>query len=309
MVDSGMEPLKGADATMGAQNFAKGFPDAKGEAQLILQNGKTTLGVWLMTGTNSGAMPGPGGAEMPATNKKVGMLVAHLVTAGDNNMVATERMFIDHGEMASQLGMSKMPGRPAMDKGAASPTVVIAKDDDTEKKNLETEKASIDAWNKHDVKAVAGFYADDAKLSESAEAKDQTKKEMLANLGDLYKAMSDVKLDATQSWAAGDYVVTTGTFTGTNDGPMMKMKATGKKVSTAYLQVDRFEGGKIKETWLFYNSMAMAMQLGLVPPPGAAPAPGDKGAAPADKGAAPAAPADKGDKAGKKEAAPPKGAQ
>jgi predicted ester cyclase len=297
LVDSGMPPFKGADATMGAQMFAKAFPDLKGDPQLVLQNGKTTLGVWLLTGTNSGPMPGPGGAEMPATNKKIGLLAAHLITVGDSNMVATERMFLDQGELASQLGVSKMPGRPVMDKGAASATVVIAKDDDTEKKNLETEKASIDAWNKHDVKAVAPFYADDSKFSESAEAKDQSKKEMIGNLGDLFKAMSDVKLDGTESWAAGDYVVTTGMFTGTNDGPMMKMKPTGKKVSTAYIQVDRFEGGKIKESWLFYNSMAMAMQLGLVPAPGAAPAAGDKGAA---------APAGKGDK---KEAAPPKGAQ
>jgi hypothetical protein len=108
----------------------------------------------------------------------------------------------------------------------------------------------------------------------------------------MYKGMSDVKLDGVESWAAGDYVVSTGTFTGKNDGPMMGMKPTGKQVTLGYLQIDRLEAGKIKESWLFYNSAAMAMQLGLMPAPGAPtegeakPADGAKG----EKGAGEKAP-------------------
>ena len=306
-VDSGMPQAKGADQIVaGAQMFAKAFPDAAGEAQLILQNGKTTLGVWLNKGTNTGPMMGPGGQEMPATGKKMGILMAHVVTVGDTNQATKEMVYVNYGEIMGQLGVSKMPTRPAMDKGAASPTIVIAKDDETEKKNLETEKAALDAWNKHDVKALTPFYADDLKYADMANPKDQSKKEMLADLGQLYKGMSDVKLDGVEMWAAGDYVVCTGVFTGKNDGPMMNMKPTGKQVTVGYLQVERLEGGKIKESWLFYNSAAMAMQLGMMPAPGAAPAGEmkgeEKGEKKDEKGA------EKGEKKKEEKKAPAKGA-
>ncbi|HEV8245699.1 MAG TPA: ester cyclase, partial [Polyangiaceae bacterium] len=97
----------------------------------------------------------------------------------------------------------------------------------------------------------------------------------------------DVKLTVDKSWAAGDYLVSEGTFSGTNDGdiPSMKVKKTGKKVSARFLEVDKIQGGKFKNQWIFDNGMAFAMQLGLVPPPGAKP--DAKGAKPDAKAAKP----------------------
>jgi len=43
----------------------------------------------------------------------------------------------------------------------------------------------------------------------------------------------------------------------------MKLKKTGKKVSVPYLSIDRLEGGKIKEGWLFFDGANFASQLGL----------------------------------------------
>ena len=41
-------------------------------------------------------------------------------------------------------------------------------------------------------------------------------------------------------------------------------KPTGKAVSVRYLDITRWENGKIKEEWLFYDGMAIAGQLGLL---------------------------------------------
>jgi predicted ester cyclase len=86
-----------------------------------------------------------------------------------------------------------------------------------------------------------------------------------------------LKITPTSVWGAGDYVVATGKIAGTNDGDMkaMKLKKTGKKVDMSWLEIDRFKDGKLAEGWLFYDGMAFANQLGLVPPPGAK----DKGGA------------------------------
>jgi predicted ester cyclase len=41
-------------------------------------------------------------------------------------------------------------------------------------------------------------------------------------------------------------------------------KPTGKAVSARYLDISRWENGKLKEEWLFYDGMAITRQLGLV---------------------------------------------
>jgi len=66
---------------------------------------------------------------------------------------------MDSGTLASQLGLSKMPSRPVMDKGEATPKIVIAKNDDAEKKMLEADKNAITTWNKHNSEAYGSFVA------------------------------------------------------------------------------------------------------------------------------------------------------
>jgi predicted ester cyclase len=66
-------------------------------------------------------------------------------------------------------------------------------------------------------------------------------------------------------WAAGDYVVFTGTLSGTNTGdmPSAGIKKTGKKVNVHFCEIVKFEGGKQVEDYLFFNGAAFAAQLGL----------------------------------------------
>jgi predicted ester cyclase len=73
----------------------------------------------------------------------------------------------------------------------------------------------------------------------------------------------------TRSWAAGDYVAALETFDGANDGPlpMLGSKATNKKVSLPFLAVYKLETGKVVRAWVFYQSIGLVTQLGLVPPP------------------------------------------
>jgi predicted ester cyclase len=269
---AGMPEVKGPDAiATNAAEFHKAFPDMKAQAQLVLVNGHEIAAAMLMTGTNSGPMKTPTG-EMPATNKKIGLMMGQLLSVNDTGEATHESDFYDTMTMMGQLNPQKdHPVRPAMDKLPMEKVVVIAKDDDAEKANLETSKKMVDAFNKHDIKALGDLLADDSMWSEQAGPKDLDKKANLKATQGLWKAFSDAKIDPTKQWAAGDYVVTTGTLGGTNDGnmPSMKLKKTGKKVSVPFVQIDKIEGGKIKTTWLFYQSMAFMKQLGVMPPPGA----------------------------------------
>jgi predicted ester cyclase len=213
--------------------------------------------------------------------------------------------------MLGQLGLAPGPVRKAMEQGAAEKPVVIAMGNDAEKANAEAYKKYSDAFSKHDPAGMDALLADDFTFSDQAASADLVgKKEAMRGMKEIWKGMSDVRMDLTSSWAAGDYVVSSGTFSGTNDGtlPSMKLyKKTGKHVAVNCLSVAKFQGGKLKNEWLFSNGMAFAAQLGLLPPEKPAKAaPADKGAAkpagpgaakptdaskPAKPGAAPGAPA------------------
>jgi len=107
----------------------------------------------------------------------------------------------------------------------------------------------------------------------SAPADRVGKKEALKGVEEMFKGFPDAKLDIKSVWGAGDYVVATGTWSGTNTGdvPSMKLKKTGKTVTQQFVEIDKFAAGKTKNIWLFSNGASAAAQLGLMPPPGAAP--------------------------------------
>ena len=130
-------------------------------------------------------------------------------------------------------------------------------------------KNALAALNKHDVKAAGAFFADDLAWMESAMPKDQNKKEMLGGMQDMMTAFPDIKIEPTDIWAAGEYVVHTGSGTGTNTGKSKVIPAdkTGKTVTIHYVEIDHLKDGKIDKGWSFYNSAAMMQQLGLMPPP------------------------------------------
>ena len=95
-------------------------------------------------------------------------------------------------------------------------------------------------------------------------------------------AFSDGKITPVVGFAAGDYVFQASTFTGTNDGDMGDMmKKTGKSVKLTVAEISKFEGGKVKQLWRFFDSTAMAKQMGLIPAGGAEPPAGGTQAPPA----------------------------
>ncbi len=291
-VDSGFPVFNGrAEIIKNTQGFATEYPDANGELELTLVNGNNIASIVLLRGTNSGQLRMPGGATAPATNKKIGILMAHVIeTSDDGRGLLHERIFLDASSLLGQLGLNPAPHRKLIEKSWTEKPLVLAAGSDVEKANLAMFAKGIEAFNKHDLKAVLADVADDAVWSEASAPADKVGKAAIKkSFQELFKGFSDIKIDVTKSWAAGDYVVSEGIFAGTNDGPMpsMKLKKTGKPVSTHFVEVDKYEGGKLKNSWIFDNGMAFAMQLGLVPPPGGAPAGKDAKTAPA-KPAAPA---------------------
>jgi predicted ester cyclase len=267
-VDSAQPTVTGrANIIARSKQEETSFPDRRGEVRLMLANGEKMASIALYTATNTGALPpGPDGKPVPATGKAIGFLMGHTIETDATGSVAVrEAAYLEEGTMMAQLGLSPAPARKAEKATGAKATVVVAKNDETEKANLAATQAMFDALNKHDLKAIDSMTPADYKGIEVARPTDVGKKEAMAGMKEMFSAFPDVRITPTTTWAAGPYVVITGTLEGTNTGdmPSMGLKKTGKKVTSRFLEIMRFDGGQVREDWLFYNSAAWAAQLGL----------------------------------------------
>ena len=272
LVDSGMPPTTGGKAAAErAKGFWTGFPDIKVEPQLTLVNGTNFASIDLTTGTNTGELMGK-----PPTGKKVGYYMTHFGEFDQATGVPSKvNSLFDMATSMGQVSGDKKALK-VVDKGWPEPgKVVVAKGDPAEAANVELWNKGTEGWNAHDATKALADYADDAVFHDAGMGEIKGKKAVTDVMKAYWAGFSDIKGTYDSVWGAGDWVFASGTVTGTNDGdlPMMKLKKTGKTVTMRTAEVARFEAGKIKEHWIFYNGLAMATQLGLVPQPGAAPAP------------------------------------
>lgn len=280
-LDSAAPEVKGADAIVkGAMDLRGGFPDAKSVPQLVLVNGRNVAAVLWFSATNTGTFMG-----MPPTSKKVGYLMLHMANFDDVNQITEEWWVMDDATIARQLGMlppEAGPGRPVLDKGQdGAPVVVVATGSDVEQGNLAAFARGVESFNKHDLKAIMADWTDDAIESDLVAPADTVgKKEIEKGTKMFLGGFPDGTVTPRNVWAAGDYVIAVSSFTGTNKGDMGPMKKTNKPVSMTVAELNKFEAGKVKQLWRFWNSTGMMTQLGLMPdpskaaPPGGAPAGG-----------------------------------
>ena len=64
-----------------------------------------------------------------------------------------------------------------------------------------------------------------------------------------------------------NHIVFRGTIEGTHTGDLRGMPPTGRHVTFACVAIDRVEGGKIVEEWVYFNVLDLLTQLGVSPPP------------------------------------------
>ena len=264
--------IKTVDAVIERQKMMKAaFSDLHHALGVVLVNGTNALVLASAHGTNDGELMGK-----PATKKTLAQPFAEFIEGNDAGQATRIEAFVDQGMFSAQMGWmpAEHAGRYRTEWDAKSwgnTKVIIAKNDATEKANLEVAKKFHAAFNAHAVDKVTELYADDVMFRYVPEAKDVTGKDAVSKaLDDYYKMTSDVKAKVAWSWAAGEYVVTRANISGTNDGAFPgggPAEPTNKKFSLDELEVLKIADGKIKEQWVFQNTMKFAVQLGLAPDP------------------------------------------
>lgn len=85
-------------------------------------------------------------------------------------------------------------------------------------------------------------------------------------------AFPDFHFDVEDIFGSGDLVVWRGRATGTHKGDFPGLPASGKPIDLPMTQFFRITEGKVRELWVFTDSMLMLMQTGAMPAPQGAPA-------------------------------------
>jgi hypothetical protein len=90
--------------------------------------------------------------------------------------------------------------------------------------------------------------------------------EWLADLVCLYRhAFPDLRVEIVSQVAERDRVVTCLRMRGTQNGRLMGIQPSGRKLDVAGIRIDRLANGKIAESWFHLDSLAMLRQLGALP--------------------------------------------
>jgi steroid delta-isomerase-like uncharacterized protein len=125
----------------------------------------------------------------------------------------------------------------------------------------------FEAWNARDLDAFDEIYAPDAVDHDPQNPFRETRgPEGAKRAARMYhSAYSDGRFEVHEQIAEGDFVVTRWTGSGTNDGELMGMPATGKSVEVDGITIDRLADGKIAETWTCWDTLGMMQQVGAIP--------------------------------------------
>ncbi|MFI7525848.1 ester cyclase [Nocardia salmonicida] len=133
--------------------------------------------------------------------------------------------------------------------------------------NKATAKRIFDAWNTRDLDIFDEVMSADAINHDPQNPFAEVHgPEGLRKLVEMYLAgFSNQRFLVNEQIAEGDFVTTRWTGTGTNDGEMMGMPATGKSAVVQGITINRFRDGKIVESWASWDTLGMMQQLGVVP--------------------------------------------
>ena len=80
-------------------------------------------------------------------------------------------------------------------------------------------------------------------------------------------AFPDLRITVDEQFAEAETVVTRWTATGTHEGELMGIPATGKQATTAGININRVSDGKLVEGWGLFDQLGLLQQIGAVPVP------------------------------------------
>jgi hypothetical protein len=213
---------------------------------------------------------------------------ATVFTFDDEGMIKEEHRYFDGPTLGSQLDAKAKAGsfRPVASLPTGATEYHVVKGTPEEKKTLDDGLALYTAFESHKVDEMMKWVGDTTTMDDySMPGPAMTgPKQMKEVISAYYTTFPDLAQTKQVQFAVDGFVITEGTFTGTQKGAMGPIKATNKPVTLHFVDVFQIKDAKIVKALTYSNSYEMLVAVGAAPPPGAPPA---ASAAPQATGASP----------------------
>ena len=126
-----------------------------------------------------------------------------------------------------------------------------------------TLRINEEAWTGGNLDLIDELVADDYVHTVVGAPEPIRGREGFRDLVSMYRsAFPDFRITTEEQIADGDVVVTRWTASGTHQGELMGMPATGKQASAAGVTIDRFANGELVSGWAIFDQLGFLQQLG-----------------------------------------------
>jgi len=142
-----------------------------------------------------------------------------------------------------------------------------------ESPNVQAHRAGHEAFNQRDFVTMTRQYADDIRWTDHSQGRTfSTSKEFREDfLPGWVEASSDIRITTRQYFDAGQTSACAFAITGTHDGPLGPLPATGKEFTLPLCEMWHFDqDGQVVGGDLYYDQVSLLTQLGVMPQPSGA---------------------------------------
>ena len=257
---AGFQDLYGAAAFQELyEQFLAGMPDLNFRVDNMIAEGNI-LGVrGTLSGTHSGNFMG----FAPPTGKFVSWTGTALLRFNNQGLVNARWQEWDGLEVMQQMGVIPTPpGGGAKPPEPVPPHVVGGRYTSPAENKALVRRFLDEVWNKGNL-AVADEIFHPKATSPSAPLL-PTGAEGVRILATMFRnAMPDYHIEIIDLLADGEQVLVRFTQTGTHQGELMGIPATGKKAIWGEIGILRFAGGQVVESWYNVDMLGLMQQLGV----------------------------------------------
>jgi len=132
----------------------------------------------------------------------------------------------------------------------------------------ETSKKLVESWADNAPQKTGSFLAEGYVNHQFPDPAGGTSTKTLQEwkdlVADIHNALSDLEVQVLLQVAEGDYVCSHWRATARHTGDFKDFAATGKTTTWTGTQIDRYEDGKVVESWVNWDKYCFLEGLGLV---------------------------------------------
>jgi len=125
-----------------------------------------------------------------------------------------------------------------------------------------------DAWNAHDLDAIAALHAPDMVFENHTAGERAEGDEALEHIGRIFDSWPDIEFETRRLYVREDLVVQEWTARATHVKPMTRgdlvAEPSGKRIEWNGMDVIPFEDGKVKRKDVYSDSVSILRQVGLL---------------------------------------------